>query len=279
MKKMTALLFTTAIIAAHRLPATFEGEVFAFPDVVDSLDAVPERARGLYTADGDKFKYTDTGGLRNSLQSARNERDAARREAASAEAWKKLGKTPEEIEALLEKERTAEEEKARAEGNWDSLKTQMEDNHNTALAEKDKRINKLENTLKGTLIDSGLKSALADPEVEGNPLYLLPHLRGRVKFEETDEGFTTVVLREDGSPMLNGQNLPATLKDLALEFRSDEKWASAFKGLNQSGGGATGGNQGGGAGGGTKKRSEMSVHEKVAYIQANGQAKYEQLPE
>lgn len=275
------LLNSTFLVAAAvaRMPRT--NDDFAFPDTVDDINTVPERARGLYTQDGDKFKFTDVGGLKNSLNSTRQERDAANRAARDAAAYKALGKTPEEIKALMDAANAAEEEANKAAGNWDVLKQQMTENHNNALAEKDKRVKKLETSLEHSLIDSGLQMVLSDPGIGGDPLFLLPHMRGRVKLEETDDGFKPVVLRSDGSPMLNKDNQPANLKDLASEFRGDERFAVAFKGLNKSGGGGTGGGNGGGgeAGSGPKKRSEMSMIEKVAYIKDHGQQEYEKLPE
>lgn len=263
-----------------RMPRT--NDDFAFPDVVDDINTVPERARGLYEEKEGKFKYVGVDGLKSALTGTRAERDNAARDARAAAQYKALGKTPEEIKALMDAAAAAQEEKDRAEGNWDVLKQQMTDNHNNAIAEKDKRIKKLETSLERSEIDSGLQGVLADPEIGGDPLFLLPHMRGRVKLEETDDGFKTVVLRADGSPMLNKENQPAKLKDLAGEFRGDERFASAFKGLNKSGGGGTGGgNSGGegGTGGGTTKKSDMSAVAKVAYIKEHGLAGYEKLPE
>jgi hypothetical protein len=80
--------------------------------------------------------------------------------------------------------------------------------------------------------------------------------------------------------MLNGENKPATLKDLFLEMKGKPEYAGAFKGVNNSGGGAPPNGSGGkgGAPEGQKKRSEMSNLEKVTYIRQHGQAEYEKLP-
>jgi hypothetical protein len=273
---LASSMMTASLVSARR-PATTEKEVFDFPDTVDTLDAVPERARGLYEEKEGKFVYTDTGGLRNALRASRTERDAMKREADAAKAWKALGKSPEEIQTLLDEQRTVEEQKLADKGQWDSLKSQMETNHQAVVSAKDAREKKILAALEKATIHDRARAALSDPDIEGNPLFLLPAISGRVKLEETDDGFTPVVLREDGSPMLNAKNEPASMKDLFLEFRGQEQWAGAFKGLNQSGGGASGG--GGKPPTSGKNRSKMTAIEKVAYIKEHGQPAYAALPE
>lgn len=290
MKTLTKILLASCIpaVSMSRMPIPVVADggdgtppppaPFAFPDTLDSLDGVPERARGLYTEKDGKFVYTDTGALRNSLTNARNERDAAKRDAATAAALKALGKTPEEIQALIDAAAAAAEEEHTKKGNWEALKKQMEDNHNAALSEKDKKIAKLQGSLEKALIHDSARAALSDEEVGGNPLFLLPAIDGRVKLEETDNGFKTVVLREDGTPQLNADNNPATLKDLFLEFKAKPDWANAFKGSGQSGGGAPNQQKSGGGAPNGKKRSEMSNSEKTAFIKEFGSEKYLALP-
>lgn len=283
MTTKTKILLASGTLLSRSTLIAFEGEenkpaAFDFPETVDDIQVVPERARGLYTEKDGKWQYTDVGALKNSLTHARNEREAARREAAAAAEWKALGKTPEEIKALLDAEREREEKKLTEEGDWTALRTQMETNHTNALSEKDKRINKLMTTLEKALIHDSARAALADEEIGGNPLFLLPAINGRVKLEESEDGFTTVVLRADGTPQLNSDNKPATLKDLFLEFKAQPEWAGAFKGLGQSGGGASGDQQRGGGAPGNLKRSEMTPVAKAAFIKEHGQEKYLALP-
>lgn len=256
-------------------PITNEGG-FDFPDVVDDINTVPEKARGLYTEKDGKYTYTGVDGLKSALSSTRAERDAANARAKKVAGYEALGKSPDEIKALLDQESQREQDRLTQEGDWNALKTQMEQNHTNAIQEKEKRISKLQTTLEREMIDSRLQSVLSDKDVEGDSLFLLPHMRGRVKLEETDNGFNTVVLREDGSPLLNAQNQPASLKDLALEYKGKEQFGRAFKGLNQSGGGGTGGGNGG-PGGSTKKKTEMSALEKTRFIREHGIQAYNQL--
>lgn len=282
MTSKTRILFASTALAvvAMRMPATYEGNDNPFPDVVDDINTIPERARGLYDKDGDKFKYVGVEGLKNSVASTRAERDAANKRAKDAAAYAALGKTPEEIKTLMDAEAERAQNKLQEEGNWNALREQMETNHTSAIEGHKKREGKLLSALERSLIDEGLTRTLSDEKIGGNPLYLLPHMRGRVSVEETDDGFDVIVKRPDGSPMLNADNKPASLADLAAEFKADDRFAGAFKGLNQSGGGGTGGSGGKGGGGGATdlKRSTMTVQQKVEYIREHGQAGYEQLP-
>lgn len=277
---------TAALLASTcRMAPTHEGETppapLVLPDEVADITTIPERARGLYTEKDGKFVYTDPAGLKSALHSTRQERDDAARRARAAAGFAALGKTPEEIQAIIAAENERETTRLQKEQDWAGLKEQLENNYKTQLNEKEERIKKLATSLEKVTIDNGIMSALGDKEVEGDPLFLSAHMRGRVELKETDNGFETIVKRPDGTPMLGKDNQPATLKDLALEFKGNERFASAFKGLNQSGGGTSGdnNNSGGTPGDKTYKRSTMTAMQKVSYIREHGQDNYNKLPE
>ena len=73
--------------------------------IVDTLDNVPEPLKAEYAKDADgKFRLNvngieDTTGLKNALAT---ERKTAKDAATQLATWKKLGKAPEEITAMLE---------------------------------------------------------------------------------------------------------------------------------------------------------------------------------
>ena len=90
---------------------------------VDTLDAVPENLRSLYSEADGKFRLAvdgleDTAGLKSALQ---KEREAARTAEKQSKAWMALGKTPEEIAALIDAQRKAEEDRALKGGEFDKL--------------------------------------------------------------------------------------------------------------------------------------------------------------
>lgn len=254
---------------------------FAFPETVDTLDSVPERARPLYVKDEatGKFKYDDISGLKSAFEHEKTARRSAAQKAAAAAKWEKLGKTPEEIQELLDAQAAAEEARLTEAGDFKSLKEQLEANHAAELGKRDERVTKLTKQIEKLMYSDQVKTVLADKEVEGNPTLLMGPLRDRVKIEEDSESgeFRMTVLNADGHPMLNASNQPATLKDLALQFKGDENYAGAFKGVNQSGGG-TSNKSGSGAPINSKKRGEMTTTEKADFVREHGADEYNKLP-
>src|SRR4051794_12788266 len=94
--------------------------------IVEKLDAVPEALRGEYTEKDGKFylnvdgldAHPDTAGLRNALKAERATNQGVKDKIS---AWEKLGKAPEEIEALLTAERTKAEEALKKAGKFDEV--------------------------------------------------------------------------------------------------------------------------------------------------------------
>lgn len=74
----------------------------AVEKIVDDINTVDEDLRGFYEEKDGKFHLQDISGLKNALNHTRNELKGAKTIAAKITAWEKLGKTPEEIEALID---------------------------------------------------------------------------------------------------------------------------------------------------------------------------------
>lgn len=215
--------------------------------VVDSLDALPENVRDLYQQDGEKFRlqldgYEDPVGLKSALQ---KERDAAKQAQKQASAWSQLGKTPEEIQQILEAQRKAEEDKAVKGGEWEKLKAQM-------LEQAAKEREKLELSLKAKdsaieryLIDAQATAAIS--ELKGVPALLLPHVKAAVKVVNDDGEYVTRVVDAQGNPRVNAKGEFLSIKDLVSEMRQSEVFGRAFEASGTTGGGAqTSGNAGAG---------------------------------
>src|SRR4051812_49315938 len=98
---------------------------------VDSIDGLDEALRSLYVEKDGKFQLDvdgieDTSGLKTALQ---KERRTASELQKQTNAWKALGKTPEQIAELLEAQQQRELTEAERKGEWDKLKTQMNAAH------------------------------------------------------------------------------------------------------------------------------------------------------
>jgi hypothetical protein len=118
---------------------------------------------------------------------------------------------------------------------------------------------------------------------QGDPLFLTPILRDRLRVTEDGDKVTVTVAGENGEALLNeATGQPYTAADyVKLVMRKDARYASVFKGTSESGGGSTGAAFTGAAH--TKptaglKRSTMSPADKVAYIGEHGRGAYEALP-
>lgn len=199
---------------------------------VDSLDSVPENVRDLYKEVDGKFRldldgYEDPAGLKSALQS---EREAAKAATKQVNAWKALGKTPEEIQELLQRLETDEDAKLIAAGKMDEVvqkrTERMQTEHTRRLqAEAEGRTKaeakaaKLaERALSSVLRDAAaqagaLPEALDDVVRRGNGLWILND-DGDVVAMNGDQ----VVLGKDGKAPLSPKEWAESIRDSAPYF-------------------------------------------------------------
>ncbi|MGL5004680.1 MAG: hypothetical protein ACRDAM_17205 [Casimicrobium sp.] len=212
---------------------------------VDSLDTIPEASRSLYVEKDGRFRldlegYEDPVGLKSALQ---KEREAAKTAAQQAKAWQSLGKTPEEIAALVEASKKAEEEKALKGGEWEKLKEQMKKQQQEELTKKDQQLSAKDKALTRHLVDAQAVAELAT--AKGSTALLLPHIRSMVKVIEEEGDYVVRVVDAAGNPRVNGKGEFLTIKDLVSEMRQSDDYSRAFEptgttGSGVSGSGATG---------------------------------------
>lgn len=212
---------------------------------VDSIDTIPEAQRGLYKQAGDKYVldisgYEDPVGLKSALA---KEREAAKTASRQAAQWQSLGKTPEEITALVEVQAQAERDKLTKGGEWDKLKAQMADQQKAELGKKDERITALTKSLERRLVDADATAAIA--AAKGVPALLLPHVRAQVKVIEDSGEFRAQVVDAAGNPRVNGKGEFLSIADLVAEMRQDDVFGRAFEATGTAGSGATSGSSGG----------------------------------
>lgn len=244
---------------------------------VDKLDDIPEAVRPLYKADGDKFRLEvegveDVGGLKAALAAERAKADALEKE---SKRLKKLGKTPEEIEAALAELDGIKGDKLKAAGDFDALLKQNLDKFAAKEAELTGQNEGLKKRLRELAVDNQLKAALLKAGVTPEGLDLIPlKAANRVNVEFKDGAEAIEIAGEDGKPMAGSASGRATLDDLVGEYVA--KFPSLFKGSGAGGGGMhpSGGHGAGSAG----QRSKMTAAEKGAYIKEHGREAYLKLP-
>jgi hypothetical protein len=212
--------------------------------VVDSLDSVPEPLRGDYAAqEGGKFRLNvdglqDNGAL---LKALRTERESVSKLKADAAPWKKLGKTPDEVAAILaagdarEAETAALAERA---GNVDAILKQ----HQETWTQKEKlltgELNAARASERTAIIETTVTAALTAAKATPEGLDLLTDRLGkRLRLETVDGKRKIQILQADGeTPMAGkGPGGVATLNDLVQEAM--KTWPSLFIGSGAGGGG------------------------------------------
>jgi hypothetical protein len=244
---------------------------------VDSLDAIDEPLRSLYEENEGKFRLKvdgveDTSGLRSALE---KERKAARDLEKRVKKWEALGKSEEEIQALLSAAEQAEHEKASKAGEWEKLRAQMNEKHEAALRAEADKSTKMRATLERYLVDAAATTAIA--AAKGVPELLLPHVQRHVKVVEEDGDFVARVVDAKGDPRVNSKGEHMTISDLVGEMRQSEVFGRAFESSGNAGSGKQPGNGAGGAGA-TRKSDFKSEKDRAAYVEKHGVEAYRNLP-
>jgi hypothetical protein len=244
---------------------------------IDKLEDVDEAARPLYVAQGDKFILPvelptpeDTSGLKSALA---KERKLAGELEKQTKRWATLGKTPDEIEQMLEAQAQLEADKAAKAGEWDKLRAQMNDKHALDLRTKDETITAMRKRLEAELVDAKAVAAIA--AAKGVPELLLPHVQRHVK---VDEHFNVNVVDAKGDPRVNGKGEPLSIFDLIAEMKATEIYGRAFEGSGQSGSGTRPTNGTGGAGAISRRSDFKTERQRADYVDAHGVEAYNALP-
>ena len=215
----------------------------------DEFKGLPEGIRGLYEEKDGSYVLgvdgiEDTSGLKSALEKERKSRSDYEK---AARAWQGLGKSPEEIAEILQKQADAEKAKLEQKGEWDKLRAQLVDSHGKELsardkliAEKEAEIQRRQSALESYLIDAAATSAIAAEK--GIPELLLPHVQRQVKVIDDQGKYVVRVLTPDGTPRMNSKGEYLGVKDLIAELKGNDIYGRAFEGSGASGSGMKPGN-------------------------------------
>lgn len=215
------------------------------PLSTDSLDSVPEKARGAYIEKDGKFyldtEVEDVTGLKNSLKAARKEREEAEKRAREIEAEAKRKQDEAEL---------ASKGLTDAKKEWDEkyLKPVME------------QLEKAQREARGLKLDGKVKSAAGEADVIDTDAFWKLHA------EDFD-------LDDKGAPFWKADP-SKPLKDAISSYRDSK--AYLFKGTQASGGGA-GGESGGKPGAQSKSVDKWTSAEIESFISKHGEAKYREV--
>lgn len=248
--------------------------------IVDSLDSVPETARGAYVEKDGKFhldfEIEDNAGLKSALQKERADRKALEKDVAS---WKRIGKTADEIAELVEAREKEAHEAAKKKGDIDAILKQHQDRSAKEKAELEAERDAARASERSAIVGERLVAALARANATDAGTELLPdRLASRIKVETVDGKRVTKIMQADGeTPMAgSGADGTATIDDLVKE--AVKKYPDLFKGTGAGGGGKQPSNPAGGSGV-TKKSDFKSERDRAKWVEANGFEAYAALPD
>lgn len=248
--------------------------------VVDSIETIPEAARGYYQENDGKFvlqvepingyALENIEGLKNTLSKEMTKRKQLEKDVVKFKdidpdrAREALAK----LEELGSLDPSKEADKLVSE-RLEAAKKQLLDKHAKDIEARESRIGQLTKTVENLLIDQAATAALA--EAKGSVELLLPHVQRHTRVREADGKYFVEVVDKDGNARIgNSKGDPMTISDLVQEMRKSETFGRAFEGSGQSGGGKPPGNGGGGSPQ-IKRRSDLKTRQdRDAFIQANG---------
>lgn len=157
-------------------------------------------------------------------------------------------RTSEQVKEDLELATATRTAKAKAEGDFESLKTQLVTQHSSEIEKVTGRTKKVEGKLYDVMARRETEAAIV--KAGGNPVILLPHVLPHVKVVEQEDDFLVQVVDAKGKQRIaDGQANPMTIDQLVDSFKNNETFGSAFAASSAAGGGARGsGGAPGGAG-------------------------------
>lgn len=237
---------------------------FDFPFDVASAELetkVPEEFRGLYTEDKEAGKYKLNPHLAQKFDNSKltsaltKERKTAGEYKAQIEAWQKLGKTPDEVQELLQS-------KAKTDNvDLEKIKQQMTADRQKSEDALKSDVNRYKTALEKQLVDAVAIGEIAS--AKGVPELLLPIIQRQTKVVEEEGGkFSVQVVDAAGDPRVNGKGEFLGIKDLVNELKQSATYGRAFEGTGQSGSGTQPNN---GAGGNKVDFSKMSAQERLKH--------------
>jgi hypothetical protein len=253
----------------------------ALKATVDTLDDVPETVRDFYEESDGRFRLKVEGvefpeevkGLKTALERERDARKRIEQEARTLREQIPEGFDPERWEQLTKAEKEREQRKAEEKGEWEKLRGQLQEQHQKQIQEWEGREKTLLSQLDQKIVDEAILGAAAQHDAYA---HLLPkYAKDFVKVVEEDGRRRPVVVDERGDRRLNEKGEDMTIPQLVEWMKVQEQYWPLFKGHGVAGGGSSGRSGAGGAH--SKKISEMSEAEKVAFVQEHGLDRYKEL--
>lgn len=250
---------------------------------VTSLDEVEEGLRGLYVEQDGEFTLRDDLGLytKDTVDEFRTNNLELKREAERLQKRLESGEIDRErYNELLEAEEKRAQEAAEKKGEWEKIRSTMQEKHEAAIRERESHVEALEAEVRTLMIDNSAIALLQEDDTKGSWALLQAPIRNRTKVEVTESGQRRVrVLNEDGTPAFAADGTDQTLKGLVLELKQHQEFGKAFEGTGASGGGAPADTGGAGGSRVSSKADFKSMSDRMDYIDKHGHEAYADLPD
>ncbi len=155
---------------------------------------------------------------------------------------------PEKASQALQLMQQAEEEKQRAAGKFDELKTTLLENHKRELADRDTKLEKTTQRLYQIVGVNHAVQEISKVATRGVAL-LLPHVEKVLRVVEDEDGnFVPRIVDAKGNERMGRNGDPMTVAEYLAELATKDEFAMVFDAPASSGSGAPkGGNRGSGA--------------------------------
>lgn len=220
--------------------------------IFDTKEAAPEFVREHLIENDGKWVFKaelpgEVTGLKTALQSERAAKAAAEKALKGFE-----GIDPAKAREMLSAQQKAEEDKAKAQGDWENWKAQMQQQH---LAEKqalEQKLSQAEREYETEFVDAKLIAEIAN--AKGRARLLKNHVGAKSVVED---GKRVIRIYDEAGQLRYGKSgAPLTVAERLEEMKRDPEFMVAFEGSGAAGSGALSNTNGGNGGDYTLSRAE-----------------------
>jgi len=168
----------------------------------------------------------------------KNALDTERKAAAAAKSWTGLGVTPDDVKEMLAAKAKAEEDKAKASGDFDAILTQKQSAWDAERAEIEGQRDSSQKALQTYVAGAALSTELANGKAKAEGIHAIPKLfSDRIKVAFADGKPELKIMMADGLTPMAGRAADglATMDDLVEEAK--KTFPSLFETEMKGGGG------------------------------------------
>jgi multidrug efflux pump subunit AcrA (membrane-fusion protein) len=238
--------------------------------IFDTKEAAPEFLREHLTEDNGKFVFRaelpgDVGGLKSALKAERDAKAALEKSLKGFE-----GIDPAKARELLGQQQKAEEEKAKAQGDWENWKAQMQKQHETEKQALEAKLAQAEQDYEAEFVEAKVTAEIAN--AKGKARLLKSHVGAK---SVVVDGKREIRIYDDAGNVRYGKDgKPMTVAERIAEMQRDPEFMVAFEASGAGGSGAQN-NTSGGSGGSSKTLTraqfeQLSPVERQAHFKGGG---------